>query len=289
MKLISFSAAGRDGFGLVHAAGIADLGARTDFSSLRALIAAPDGLEAARRIAAQAPVDFARADIRYRIPVTDADKIICIGVNYADRNAEYKDGSAAPGYPSMFLRTRGSFTGHGEPLLLPPESPQFDYEGEIVLVIGRGGRRIPQETALTHIFGLSVCNEGCVRDWMRHAKFNVTQGKNFEKSGSIGPWIVPVADAGSLDDLSLKTWVNDELRQEDTVRRMLFPFAYLISYISTFTELLPGDIIVTGTPTGSGARFDPPRYLVDGDVVRVDVPGIGTLENRVVRETVAAT
>ncbi|WP_267213155.1 fumarylacetoacetate hydrolase family protein [Chelatococcus asaccharovorans] len=289
LKLISFSAAGRDGFGLVHATGVADLGARTDFSSLRALIASPDGLEAARRIAAQAPVDFALADIRYHIPVPDADKIICIGVNYADRNAEYKDGSAAPGYPSMFLRTRGSFTGHGEPLLLPPESPQFDYEGEIVLVIGRGGRRIPQETALTHIFGLSVCNEGCVRDWMRHAKFNVTQGKNFEKSGSIGPWIVPVADAGSLDDLSLKTWVNDELRQEDTVRRMLFPFAYLISYISSFTELLPGDIIVTGTPTGSGARFDPPRYLVDGDVVRVDVPGIGTLENRVVRETVAAT
>ncbi|PXW61968.1 2-keto-4-pentenoate hydratase/2-oxohepta-3-ene-1,7-dioic acid hydratase in catechol pathway [Chelatococcus asaccharovorans] len=289
MKLISFSAAGRDGFGLVHATGVADLGARTDFSSLRALIASPDGLEAARRIAAQAPIDFALADIRYHIPVPDADKIICIGVNYADRNAEYKDGSAAPGYPSMFLRTRGSFTGHGEPLLLPPESPQFDYEGEIALVIGRGGRRIPQETALTHIFGLSVCNEGCVRDWMRHAKFNVTQGKNFEKSGSIGPWIVPVADAGSLDDLSLKTWVNDELRQEDTVRRMLFPFAYLISYISSFTELLPGDIIVTGTPTGSGARFDPPRYLVDGDVVRVDVPGIGTLENRVVRETVAAT
>ncbi|MBS7703623.1 fumarylacetoacetate hydrolase family protein [Chelatococcus asaccharovorans] len=289
LKLISFSAAGRDGFGLVHATGVADLGARTDFSSLRALIASPDGLEAARRIAAQAPIDFALADIRYHIPVPDADKIICIGVNYADRNAEYKDGSAAPGYPSMFLRTRGSFTGHGEPLLLPPESPQFDYEGEIALVIGRGGRRIPQETALTHIFGLSVCNEGCVRDWMRHAKFNVTQGKNFEKSGSIGPWIVPVADAGSLDDLSLKTWVNDELRQEDTVRRMLFPFAYLISYISSFTELLPGDIIVTGTPTGSGARFDPPRYLVDGDVVRVDVPGIGTLENRVVRETVAAT
>lgn len=289
MKLISFSAAGRDGFGLVHATGVADLGARTDFSSLRALIASPDGLEAARRIAAEAPVDFALADIRYRIPVPDADKIICIGVNYADRNAEYKDGSAAAGYPSMFLRTRGSFTGHGEPLMLPPESPQFDYEGEIVLVIGRGGRRIPQETALTHIFGLSVCNEGSVRDWMRHAKFNVTQGKNFEKSGSIGPWIVPVADAGSLDDLSLKTWVNDELRQEDTVRRMLFPFAYLISYISSFTELLPGDIIVTGTPTGSGARFDPPRYLVDGDVVRVDVPGVGTLENRVVRETVAAT
>ncbi|MBB3772758.1 2-keto-4-pentenoate hydratase/2-oxohepta-3-ene-1,7-dioic acid hydratase in catechol pathway [Angulomicrobium tetraedrale] len=288
LKLVSFSAAGRDGFGLVHAAGVADLGARTGFASLRELIAAPQGLEAARRVAAEAPVDVALGDIRYRIPVPDADKIICIGVNYADRNAEYKDGSEAPRYPSMFLRTRGSFAGHGEPLLLPPESPQFDYEGEIVIVIGKGGRRIPQEAALSHIFGLTVCNEGGVRDWMRHAKFNVTQGKNFEKSGSIGPWIVPVEDAGDLADLSLKTWVNGELRQEDTVQRMMFPFAYLISYISSFTELLPGDIIVTGTPTGSGARFDPPRYLVDGDVVRVTVPGVGTLENRVVREMVPA-
>ena len=284
MKLISFSAAGRDGFGLVHDAGVSDLGARTPFASLRALIAAPDGIARARDIAAAAPVDLAPSDIRYRIPVPDADKIICIGVNYADRNAEYKDGSEAPKYPSMFLRTRGSFTGHGEPLMLPPESPQFDYEGEIVIVIGKGGRRIPQETALSHIFGVTVCNEGGVRDWMRHAKFNVTQGKNFEKSGSIGPWVVPVSEIGDLGELSVSTWVNDELRQDDTVHRMMFPFGYLISYISTFAELLPGDIIVTGTPTGSGARFDPPRYLVDGDTVRVRVPGVGTLENRVLRE-----
>lgn len=284
MKLISFFAAGDERFGIEHDTGIADLGLRTGFATLRALIAAPDGLATARDIAAAAPVDLLPADIRYRIPVPDADKILCIGVNYPDRNAEYKDGSEAPKYPSMFLRTRGSFTGHGEPLMLPPESPQFDYEGEIVIVIGKSGRRIPREEALSHIFGVTICNEGGVRDWMRHAKFNVTQGKNFEKSGSIGPWIVPVEDVGDIRHLGVSSWVNDELRQDDTAERMIFPFDYLISYISSFTELLPGDTIVTGTPTGSGARFDPPRYLVDGDVVRVSVPGVGTLENRVLRE-----
>jgi 2-keto-4-pentenoate hydratase/2-oxohepta-3-ene-1,7-dioic acid hydratase in catechol pathway len=286
MKLLSFVAGSHESFGVEHEHGIADLGARTNFSSMRALIGAPDGLQAARRVAAEAPVDFAKNEIRYRIPVPDADKIICIGVNYPDRNAEYKDGSEAPKYPSMFLRTRGSFTGHGEPLMLPPESPQFDYEGEIVVVIGKAGRRIARETALSHIFGVSICNEGSVRDWMRHAKFNVTQGKNFEKSGSIGPWIVPVGDAGELKELRVSSWVNDELRQDDVAGRMLFPLDYLISYISAFTALLPGDIIVTGTPTGSGARFDPPRYLVDGDAVRVSVSGIGTLENRVQREAI---
>ena len=286
LKLISFHAGDCDRFGLLHDAGVADLGKRTEFASLRSLISSPEGVDVARRIALEAPVDFKESEIAYRVPVPDADKIICVGVNYADRNAEYKDGTELPKYPSLFLRTRGSFTGHGQPLMLPPESPQFDYEGEIVLVVGKGGRRIPKEDALSHVFGLTVCNEGSVRDWMRHAKFNVTQGKNFGRSGSIGPWIVPVEDAGDLSKLSLSTWVNDELRQEDTVERMMFSFSYLIHYISTFTELMPGDLIVTGTPTGSGARFDPPKYLVEGDVVRVRVPGVGTLENPVVREQI---
>lgn len=286
MKLISFHAGDHDRFGLLHDGGVADFTGRTEFTSLRALISSSDGINVARQIANAAPVDFKASEINYSIPVPDADKIICVGVNYADRNAEYKDGSEAPKYPSLFLRTRGSFTGHGQPLMLPPESPQFDYEGEIVLVIGKGGRRISQDSALSHVFGLTICNEGSVRDWMRHAKFNVTQGKNFGRSGSIGPWIVPVEDAGDLSTLSLSTWVNEELRQNDSVERMMFSFSYLIHYISTFTELMPGDLIVTGTPTGSGARFDPPRYLVEGDVVRVNVPGIGTLENPVVREQI---
>ena len=283
MRLLSFRAGGKDRFGGVIGTGVVDLSARVKQQSLRQLMAEMPRADIATQIA-EAGADFSLGEIDYLVPVPDADKIICVGVNYADRNAEYKDGSELPKFPSLFLRSRGSFVGHGQPLLLPPESPQFDYEGEIALVIGKGGRRIPTESALDHIFGFTVCNEGSVRDWMRHAKFNVTQGKNFHASGSIGPWIEVLEDRAVLEALDIRTWVNDELRQEESIARMMFPFTYLINYISTFTELLPGDMIVTGTPTGSGARFDPPRYLVDGDVVRVAVAGVGTLENRVQAE-----
>lgn len=283
MRLLSFRAGGKDRYGAVSDKGVVDLSARLKQNSLRGLITEmtlPDIHAAVDEAAA----DFALDEIDYLVPVPDADKIVCVGVNYADRNAEYKDGSELPKFPSLFLRTRGSFVGHGQPLLLPPESPQFDYEGEIVLVIGKSGRRISVEAALDHVFGITICNEGSVRDWMRHAKFNVTQGKNFHASGSIGPWIQVLEDRPALDALDIRTWVNEELRQEESIARMMFSFSFLINYISTFTELLPGDMIVTGTPTGSGARFDPPRYLVDGDVVRVAVAGVGTLENRVETE-----
>ncbi|MBK1870686.1 fumarylacetoacetate hydrolase family protein [Aestuariivirga sp. YIM B02566] len=283
MRLLSFRADGKDRFGAVIDTGVVDLSARLKQQSLRQLIAEMPRADIQAEIA-RVSADFSLSDIDYLVPVPDADKIICVGVNYADRNAEYKDGSELPKFPSLFLRSRGSFVGHGQALLLPPESPQFDYEGEIVLVIGKGGRRIPAESALDHIFGLTICNEGSVRDWMRHAKFNVTQGKNFHASGSIGPWIEVLDDRATLAALDIRTWVNDELRQEESIARMMFPFTYLINYISTFMELVPGDMIVTGTPTGSGARFDPPRYLVDGDVVRVAVAGVGTLENRVQAE-----
>jgi 2-keto-4-pentenoate hydratase/2-oxohepta-3-ene-1,7-dioic acid hydratase in catechol pathway len=283
MRLLSFRAGGEDRFGAVIDTGVVDLSARLKQRSLRQLIAEMPRADLQSQIA-KTGADFSLAEIDYLVPVPDADKIICVGVNYADRNAEYKDGSELPKFPSLFLRSRGSFVGHGQALLLPPESPQFDYEGEIVLVIGKGGRRIPAESALDHIFGLTICNEGSVRDWMRHAKFNVTQGKNFHASGSIGPWIEVLGDRAALAALDIRTWVNDELRQEESIARMMFPFTYLINYISTFMELVPGDMIVTGTPTGSGARFDPPRYLVDGDVVRVAVAGVGTLENRVQAE-----
>ena len=285
MKLISFHAAGKDRFGIQHDSGITDLSERTRHRSLKALIAEND--HAALR--ASTATDFLAKDIRYLTPIPDAGKILCVGVNYADRNAEYKDSSAQPPYPSLFMRTNDSFVGHGEPLMLPPESHQFDYEGEIVLVIGKRARRIRENDALGHIFGLTICNEGSVRDWMRHGKFNVTQGKNFDASGSIGPWVMPLETAPDLATLSLKTFVNGELRQSDSVERMIFPFAYLISYISTFTTLHPGDLIVTGTPTGSGARFDPPKYLKEDDIVRVEVPGLGSLQNSVVSETMTTS
>ncbi len=209
-----------------------------------------------------------------------------VGVNYPDRNAEYKDGQPAAQYPSLFIRVPGSLTGHLQPLLRPPESEQLDYEGEIAIVIGKGGRRIAHDQALTHIAAITLCNEGTVRDWVRHSKFNVTQGKNFERSGSMGPWLVPLSRREQLEDIRLTTRVNGEIRQDDRTSRMSFSFAWIIHYLSTFTTLSPGDIIITGTPTGSGARITPPVWLKAGDVVEVEAEGLGVLRNTVQDEEV---
>ncbi|MGJ8523501.1 putative protein YisK [Carnimonas sp. R-84981] len=230
---------------------------------------------------------LAVGDIEFLIPLQRPGKIICVGVNYPDRNAEYKDGQTAPAYPSLFIRFASSFTGHLQPLIRPPESEQLDYEGEIALVIGRAGRRIAEQDALDHVAALTLCNEGTLRDWVRHAKFNVTQGKNFVHSGALGPWLVPFHDASQLADIRLQTRVNGEIRQDDRTSRMIFSFAYLISYISTFTHLEAGDVIVCGTPTGAGARLEPPQWLVPGDVIEVEAEGIGTLRNSVQDEGAA--
>ena len=156
----------------------------------------------------------------------------------------------------------------------------------MVLVIGKAGRHIPESAALDHIAAVTLCNEGTIRDWVRHAKFNVTQGKNFDSTGSLGPWLVPYTDEAQIADIRLTTRVNGETRQDDRTSRLIFGFRYLINYISTFTTLVPGDVIVTGTPTGAGARFDPPRYLKPGDVVEVEADNIGVLRNGVIDEAI---
>lgn len=226
------------------------------------------------------------ADYQFEMVMPDARRILCVGVNFPDRNAEYKDGSAQPKYMSLFPRFASGFTGHNRPLIRPPENHTLDYEGEVAIVIGKSGRRIAPEDAYDHIAALTLCNEGTIRDWVRHAKFNVTQGKNWDRSGAIGPWLVPFTDAAQLDGARIQTRVNGELRQDDTLNRMMFPIREEIAYISTFMTLQPGDVIVTGTPTGAGARFDPPKYLAPGDVVEVSVDGIGTLSNTVEDEVV---
>ncbi|MCH2164411.1 MAG: fumarylacetoacetate hydrolase family protein [Marinovum sp.] len=220
-------------------------------------------------------------DAVYEMPMERPGKIICVGVNFPDRNAEYKDGSSEAAKPSLFIRFPESFTGHEQPLIRPPESEKLDYEGEIAIVIGKAGRRIAQDDAYDHIAALTLCNEGTIRDWVRHAKFNVTQGKNWDRSGALGPWLVPFTDAAQLDDVRLTTKVNGELRQEDRTSRMIYSFRYIINYVSTFTTLAPGDILVCGTPTGAGARFDPPIWLKPGDVIEVEAEGIGVLCNSV--------
>lgn len=224
------------------------------------------------------------AEFAYDIPVPDPEKIICVGVNFPDRNAEYKDGQAAPENMSLFPRFARSFTGAGRSLIRPPESPQLDYEGEIAIIIGKGGRRVEQFEALSHIAAITLYNEGTIRDWVRHAKCNVTQGKNWDRSGSLGPWAVPFNDPAQIADVEITTRVNGELRQQDRTSRMLFPIARQIAYISTFTTLVPGDIIITGTPAGAGGRFEPPIWVKPGDVVEINVQGIGMLGNVVADE-----
>ncbi|MGL9620159.1 fumarylacetoacetate hydrolase family protein [Bradyrhizobium sp. U531] len=284
-RLATYAVKGDVSYGAVLEGGIVDLAKRyaRDYPTLREVIAAGKLISLAEEAAGRTP-DHALADITWLPPVPAPEKIICIGVNYPDRNAEYKDGQDAPKYPSMFMRSPRSFVGHDTPLVRPRASAQLDYEGEIVLVIGKPGRHIPESSALDHIAALTLCNEGSVRDWLRHAKFNVTQGKNFDSSGSLGPWLVPYTKESQIADIRLTTHVNGELRQDDRTSRLMFPFRYLLNYISTFATLVPGDIIVTGTPTGAGARFDPPRYLKPGDVVEVAAEGIGALRNGVVDE-----
>ncbi len=236
--------------------------------------------------AAAASASVTHTQFQYEMVMPNAPRILCVGVNFPDRNAEYKDGSAQPKYMSLFPRFASGFTGHECNLVRPPENHTLDYEGEVAIVIGKEGRRIPMDDAYDHIAALTLCNEGTIRDWVRHAKFNVTQGKNWDKSGAMGPWLVPFKDAKQLDDAHIITRVNGEVRQDDVLSRMMFPVRKEIEYISTFMTLKPGDIIVTGTPTGAGARFDPPRYLAPGDVIEVEVEGIGTLRNGVEDESV---
>ena len=223
----------------------------------------------------------ALADVTLTAPLPSPGKIICVGVNFPDRNAEYKDGQSAPANPSLFIRFPGSFVGHGDDLRRPPESEQLDYEGEIAIVIGAGGRRIEAANAWDHIAAVTLCNEGTIRDWVRHAKFNVTQGKNFEKSAAMGPGLLAFTGPDMLADIELTTRVNGEIRQQDRTSRMIFDFPFIINYVSTFISLEAGDILVCGTPTGAGARFDPPKWLRPGDVIEVSADGLGILRNGV--------
>jgi 2-keto-4-pentenoate hydratase/2-oxohepta-3-ene-1,7-dioic acid hydratase in catechol pathway len=283
VKLAAFTVENRRSFGLVTEAGVVDLGQRLKgkFSSLEDLIAQDALAQAAAH--ATTPADYALSDIVLEKPLANWGKCFCVGINYLDRSAEYKDGASAPAYPSLFVRFAESFVGPGADILRPKESIELDYEGEIALVIGKRGRRIASHAWRDHVFGFTLANEGTIRDWVRHGKFNVTPGKNWAKSGALGPWIV-TTDALPEQPLRLVTRVNGEERQNETTERMIFSFGRIIEYISTFCTLEPGDLIITGTPTGAGARFDPPRWLKPGDVIEVEVAGLGLLRNPIADE-----
>jgi 2-keto-4-pentenoate hydratase/2-oxohepta-3-ene-1,7-dioic acid hydratase in catechol pathway len=284
MRLASFSVNGRTSYGAVTGAGIVDLGRRLPkYPSLLDVFRAQAIAEA--RTVANAAADYQIKDVAMLPPIVMPEKNICVGINYPDRSAEYKDSREAPKYPNLFCRFATSIVGTEQPIVRPKVSEKFDYEGEVILVIGKEGRHVPRESALSSIGGLTLGNEGSVRDWLRHGTLNVTQGKNFDRSGSVGPWIVTTDELDPAKPLHLMTRVNGELRQQDSTDRLTWGFAWLINYISTFATLRPGDLIWTGTPTGAGVHRNPSVWLKPGDVVEVEVPEIGILRNRVVDET----
>lgn len=286
MNIVSFETDGNTSFGIEKDGAIIDLAGRIDGAAVAEDLLIPKLQAKAAAIAATADGDVATTDVTLQIPVTNPEKILCIGINYANRNEEYGDLTPMQEYPSVFFRVPGSFVGHNVPIMRPPESEQLDYEGEIAIVIGEGGRRIPRKTAESHIAALTCLNEGTIRDWLRHGKHNVTQGKNFDRSGSIGPWMVTADEFTGYGDMAIETRVNGVVRQTDTTASLIFDFAYLVSYVSTIMTLKRGDIISTGTPIGAGARFDPPIWLKPGDVLEIEAAGIGVLRNEIVDEIV---
>jgi len=283
MKLASYRVRGRESYGAVVGEGVVDLKLRLGPRYETALDLLRDGaLEKARAAAEGVRADYRLTEVELLPPLLAPEKILCIGINYLNRNADYGD-QEVPQYPSMFYRAPNSLVGHRQPIVRPLESEQLDYEGEIALVIGKAGRRIAPENAIDHIFGVTLCNEGTIRDWIRHGKFNVTQGKNWDATGSIGPWIVTSDEVDLTKPLHLTVRVNGEVTQDDNTGNMIKSFAELIAYISTFMTLKPGDIIVSGTPVKL-AKSDPPVWLKPGDTVEVECAEIGILRNEVVAE-----
>jgi 2-keto-4-pentenoate hydratase/2-oxohepta-3-ene-1,7-dioic acid hydratase in catechol pathway len=279
MKILSFRAGGAESFGVVSGAGVVDAGKRLGLPDLRSLLAAGrlGDLEALQ----SASPDHALDAIEYRPVVPNPEKTICVGLNY--RLHVKETGRDLPEYPWIFTRFPGSVVGAGQPMLRPRESDKFDYEGELALVIGTAGRRISRQDALKHVAGYACYNEGSIRDWQRHSN-QYTPGKNFDRSGAFGPWMVTADEIPDPAALTLQTRLNGQVMQDTPVSDLIFDVPALIAYVSTFTQLVPGDVLVTGTPGGVGFARKPPVYMKDGDTVEVEISGIGTLRNPVADE-----
>lgn len=278
MRWLSFEAAGQESFGYLTAdgTGVVDVGRRTEFPDLKAAIAgglieqgASQGDEA----------DVALADIRYLPTITNPDKILCVGLNYKAHQEE--TGRGGEGIPTIFVRFAAAQMGHEAPMVRPLESATLDFEGEIAMIIGRAGRRIARADAMSHVVGFGIYNDGSVREWQRQtAQF--TPGKNFMATGGFGPWMMTPDEIGDLDEMEITTRLNGEVMQNARASLLVHGFAEIIEYCSTFIELVPGDVIVTGTPGGVGAARTPPVFMDEGDVIEVEVKPIGTLKNYVV-------
>ncbi|MEK9660132.1 MAG: fumarylacetoacetate hydrolase family protein [Alphaproteobacteria bacterium] len=283
MKIVSYRHDGRTGYGVVAGDGIVDAGPRmgADFPSVRSVLAG-DALGRLAEVTAGQTPDVAPADIEYLPPVTDPDMIICVGMNY--HSAFEEIGKTFPGKPSLFMRRASAQVGHLQDLHKPASSDSYDCEIELAVIIGRPGRAIPTSEAMGHIAGYSVFNEASVTEWMRHTVQNVTPGKNFEGSGAFGPYMVTADEVGDPAELTLTHRLNGKVLQQGPVTDMAFSIPELIAYISTFTTLLPGDVISSGSPGGIRNRRQANVYVQAGDEIEMEIDRVGTLRNKVVED-----
>lgn len=279
MKLVTFTHQGRTRVGRLEAEAVVDLSAGDLPQQLNALLAAEGGMALA---AAATGPSLPLAEVRLEAPAPNPPKILAVGLNYADHVAEL--GREKPAVPMIFNKQSTSIAGPFDPVHLPRVSDKLDYEGELALVIGRRCRHVPKDRAHEVIAGYMTCNDVSVRDWqIRSPTF--TMGKSFDTHCPTGPALVSVDEiGGSPSGLELRTWVNGELRQHSNTNQLIFDCFDLVEHLSSAFTLLPGDIIVTGTPGGVAAAMKPPRWLTPGDVVRIEIEGIGAIENRVVEE-----
>ena len=271
MKLATFKTAKGASYGAVTDKGIVDLGKRLGnrFPDLKALIAGNGFAEAAKLLSEKA--DFRKEEIGWLPVIPNPDKIVCVGLNYQDHVVE--TGRDNTEQPAIFLRLSESQVGHLQPIIRPRESTQMDFEAEIAVIIGTPGRRISQADAWKHIAGYSCYNDGSVRDWQRHT-VQWTAGKNFAHTGGFGPWMVTADEIPPNTKMTLSCRLNGQQMQHATTEQMIFKIPKIIEYVSAWTTLLPGDVLVTGTPGGVGARRTPPVWMKPGDKV-------GILENTI--------
>ena len=284
MKLASFvTAAGQPSYGVVQGDRVIDLGtplAALGAPSLRTLLASGQ-IAAAQRLAAEASGGMPLAGLQFLPVIPDPGKIVCVGLNYRDHVEE--TGRTVTEKPALFARYPCSQVGHLQPLVKPAVSDHFDFEDELAVIIGKRGRHIAAAAALDHVAGYACYNEGSIRDWQRHTS-QFLAGKSFAQSGSFGPWMVTSDEIPDPSHLTLETRLNGQVVQHTTTDLLITPIPGLIAYISTIFPLDPGDVIVTGTPGGVGARRTPPLWMRPGDNVEVEISEIGVLRNPVVAE-----
>jgi 2-keto-4-pentenoate hydratase/2-oxohepta-3-ene-1,7-dioic acid hydratase in catechol pathway len=259
---------------------VADLTGALGCRSLKEALARGLDVAAWERAASAAP-RHKLDTVRLLPPIDDPDKILCVGLNYANHVTE--SGNEKLTSPSVFVRFIDSFVGHEQPVIAPANSEQFDFEGELAVVMGRKARRVRADAALSYVAGYTCMAENSVRDFQKHSR-QVTPGKNFPGSGALGPWIVTTDEISDPSNLRLTTKVNGVVKQQESTKALIFSIPILIEYITQFTELRPGDIIATGTPAGVGSSRKPPEFLKPGDLIEIDVEGIGTLRNAVAAE-----